>query len=128
MKIAVASADGRTISPHFGRSPYFLVYTVDGVVVGKPEVRTLNSAPGKEDHQHGDGEHGAHDHSVFVRLLEDCETVISRGVGRRAAIELQQYGIRSCVVSVNMPPAQAVLACAGGNLKNAGKFCQCHEK
>ena len=36
MKIAVASADGTTLSPHFGRSTCFIVFdTNDGKVIGK---------------------------------------------------------------------------------------------
>jgi predicted Fe-Mo cluster-binding NifX family protein len=36
MKIAVATEDGRTISHHFGRSPFFAIYEVeDGKIINK---------------------------------------------------------------------------------------------
>lgn len=44
MKIAIVTEDGRTISQHFGRAPYYAVLTVeDGIVTGR-ELRP-KSAP-----------------------------------------------------------------------------------
>jgi len=38
MKIAVISDDGKTISRHFGRAPYYLVLTVeDGKIVAREQ-------------------------------------------------------------------------------------------
>jgi predicted Fe-Mo cluster-binding NifX family protein len=42
MKIAVATEDGRVISSHFGRSPYFAIYQIeDGKIIHK-EMRKNN--------------------------------------------------------------------------------------
>ena len=48
MKVAVVTDDNRTISPHFGRAQYFLVYEIqDGKVMSK-ETRE------KSSHNHHD--------------------------------------------------------------------------
>jgi predicted Fe-Mo cluster-binding NifX family protein len=128
MTIAIASADGREISPHFGRSPYFLVFSnVDGQV-RQTGIRKLESALGKENHNPGDGGHeGHHDHSQFVNLLSDCEAVISRGMGHRAAVELTQFGIKPYVVSGELSPQEAAAAYFQGALAGQDAFCQCHD-
>jgi predicted Fe-Mo cluster-binding NifX family protein len=39
MKIAVVTEDEVTISQHFGRAPYYMVYTVEGGKVTEKERR-----------------------------------------------------------------------------------------
>ena len=75
MKIAVITDDGATISRHFGRAPYYAVFTVeDGAVVeremrdkaGHAQFQAESQGDGDpqserehgHDHEHGQGGHG----------------------------------------------------------------------
>jgi predicted Fe-Mo cluster-binding NifX family protein len=37
MKIAVITDDGKTISQHFGRAPYYMVFSIEGKLVDHTE-------------------------------------------------------------------------------------------
>ena len=39
MKVAVITADGQTISQHFGRAPYYAVFTVEEGQIAAKELR-----------------------------------------------------------------------------------------
>jgi predicted Fe-Mo cluster-binding NifX family protein len=70
MKIAVASTDGASISHHFGRSLYFLVYEIEGNKVINQEKRENTAtahAKGECNHGHtNDNEPHHHDHDAIV--------------------------------------------------------------
>ncbi|MBP8974203.1 MAG: dinitrogenase iron-molybdenum cofactor biosynthesis protein [Anaerolineae bacterium] len=57
MKIAVVTDNGQTISAHFGRAPYYLVFTVEDGAIRRRELRE------KAGHHQAAGEHHDHDHS-----------------------------------------------------------------
>jgi predicted Fe-Mo cluster-binding NifX family protein len=135
MKIAVASIDGTSVSQHFGQSRYFIVFDVaDGKVVGR-EVRDNTFTPHAQGqcqghgHEHGaeHGHHGAHSHAAVVGALQDCQALLCRGMGGRAATELQASGIRPLVFIDDLSPEQAVAELVAGTLKAASTFCRCHE-
>ncbi len=46
MKIAVITENGKTISQHFGRAPYYLVFTIEDGKITNREMRE------KMGHQH----------------------------------------------------------------------------
>ena len=90
MKIAVVSDDGKNISQHFGRAPYYVVVTVEDGKITAHETRD-KAAHGHgispEVHVHGGAEHGMgpeeHDrHMLMSDSITDCEAVICRGMGR----------------------------------------------
>ncbi|RME39883.1 MAG: dinitrogenase iron-molybdenum cofactor biosynthesis protein, partial [Thermoflexia bacterium] len=59
MKIAAVSDDGVTISPHFGRAPFYVVVTVEeGRIVGREVREKMGHAHFAGEHHHGYG-HGA---------------------------------------------------------------------
>jgi predicted Fe-Mo cluster-binding NifX family protein len=128
MKIAVASADGKMLSSHFGRSACFVVFDVaDGKIVSKEERTNSLTAFGKgecagPDHHHHDGPHS---HADVVNALSDCEVLLCGGMGRRAAEELEARGIRPLIVETDLPADKAVTAYLSGSLKTAGTFCAC---
>ena len=128
MKIAVITEDGQTISQHFGRAPYYQVFTVEnGTIMGK-ELRDKvgHRQFAQEDHEHasendprGHG-FGAHSDSKHVRMIEtiqDCEVIIVRGMGRGAYVAMEQAGIRPFVTELGNAE-DAVKAYIGGNLAN----------
>ena len=126
MKIAVASMDGVSLSPHFGRSACFIVFDVtDGKVSGRQTRPNTHTAFAKGD---CDGEHKhdqAHSHADVVGALSDCKAVLCRGMGRLAAEELQANGIQPVVVEGDSSPEDATAAFLAGKLKMSGGFCRC---
>jgi predicted Fe-Mo cluster-binding NifX family protein len=104
MKIAVATEQGKTISDHFGRSPYFAIIEIENGKVINQSMRQ-NSFTGHfrghhEGHQHREHYHGtgdSHDHDSVAEGLSDCSVVISHGMGRRAWEDLRARGIEMIV-------------------------------
>jgi predicted Fe-Mo cluster-binding NifX family protein len=125
MKVAVASADGVSISQHFGRSQCFIVFDVDGERVGSSTVRAntfTGHARGQCDGGHDSGQ--PHSHAEIVSALDDCAAVLCYGMGWRAAEDLRNNGIQPLVVDREATPQEAVELFAAGKLKPAGGFCQ----
>ena len=135
MKIAAITEDGKTISQHFGRAPYYMVVTMaDGAIVGREMRDKLGHAQfvGQEEAQeHGRGqqhghenaqEHGhgfgaqAHDrHLQMAEAIADCEVLLCRGMGRGAYQSMQVKGIRPIVTDIPTIEA-AVQAFSQGTL------------
>jgi len=130
VKIAVASSDGIQISPHFGRSSHFLVFTVeDGKTIGK-ELRSNTFTAHARGECHGDGQHdhGAKSHASLVEALHDCGAVLCYGMGWRAAEALSQGGIQPYILSKRCNPEEAVALFLGGKLPSVDQgFCAGHE-
>ncbi len=127
-KIAVPSNDGTNISEHFGMSPTFVVFeTENGAIVGK-ETRGNAQEQHEPGECHGAGEHNpthGHNHAGMAEVLKDCETILCRGMGRRAAESLKEYGIVPLLVQTELPAEEAVLAYLAGSLPTGGSFCHC---
>jgi predicted Fe-Mo cluster-binding NifX family protein len=89
MKIAIASDDKKAISHHFGAALGFVVFDVkNGKIINK-EYRTNI---GKNS-----GECGSCDHAAMIKNVEDCDFVISFGMGRRIYDDLTSNGITPLV-------------------------------
>jgi predicted Fe-Mo cluster-binding NifX family protein len=129
MKIAVASSDGTNISPHFGRSSYFLIFdVVNGRIVGKeqrPNTFTAHArgeCRGEQTH-----DHGTHSHASVVEALSDCKAVLCYGMGWRAAEALGREGIQAFVLGEECTPEGAVTLFLDGQLPPASQgFCRGH--
>jgi predicted Fe-Mo cluster-binding NifX family protein len=122
MKIAVASSDGTNISPHFGRSSHFLIFNIEAGKIAGREVRN-NTFTAHGRGQCGDEQHtghGMHDHSPIVEALSDCQAVLCRGMGWRAAEALARKGIQVFVLDEECMPEQAVSLFLEGKLTPAG--------
>lgn len=108
MKIAIATEDGKIISAHFGRSPYFAIYQIEEGKIVNIEMRK-NTFTGHfsrghtEHHEHHGGEHhrhgtgDPHTHHSVAEGLKDCQVVISHGMGRKAWEDLRARGIEMIV-------------------------------
>ncbi len=99
-KIAAATADGKTVSMHFGQAPQYVVATVeDGVIVAR-EVRP------KAFHHHGPEAHGdghAHGHGPHAEMaaaISDCEAMLVGGMGRPAYLSLKARGIEPIITDI----------------------------
>ena len=111
MKIAVTT-DGTQIFQHFGKGPFFTLYTVDGGVIrGK---RTIDAS------QNG--------HAALTGFLkrEGTDTVICGGIGEGAKQMLSASGIR-LISGISGNIDEAVRAFLSGELKDQGGACN-HEK
>ncbi|MCB9134534.1 MAG: dinitrogenase iron-molybdenum cofactor biosynthesis protein [Anaerolineales bacterium] len=131
MKIAATTNDGKTISHHFGRAPYYLVATVEDGQITHREMRE------KAHHAHGNGHHHEHQHDERIQIEEnsaahratpethnhhqmaeiilDCEAVLTRGMGRGAYQNMQAYQIRPIITDIASID-DAVLAYALGKI------------
>jgi tRNA-Thr(GGU) m(6)t(6)A37 methyltransferase TsaA len=126
MKIAVITEDGQTISQHFGRAPYCLVYTVeDKKIVGK-ELRNKvghrefaeeerRHASRNDPRGHGFGAHSGARHARMIESIQDCTAIIVRGMGRGAYLAMEQAHIRPFVTELT-DAEEAVKAYLDGTL------------
>ena len=107
MKIAVITDDGKTISQHFGRAPYYLVLTVEGGQITEREMRSklghnqFSAQPHAEEHHHGP-EHGldAASHNKHVSMAEaiaDCKVLLCGGMGMGAYESMRRLNIQPLV-------------------------------
>lgn len=128
MKIASITDDGKTISQHFGRAPYYLVMTLEE---GKEVAREMRSKLGhnqfsaesghkEHSHEHSTEQHGNHadGHSKHVRMAEaiaDCEVLLCGGMGWGAYQSMQALNIRPLVTEI-MDIDQAVQAYLNGKI------------
>jgi predicted Fe-Mo cluster-binding NifX family protein len=127
MKIACITDDGRTISAHFGRAPYYMVFTIEEGKITDREMRP------KLGHQHfsaqeasGHGTPGAghgldaasHDrHLSMAEAIRDCQVLICRGMGAGAYQSMRQCGITPVVTDI-ADMEQAVQAYIAGQLED----------
>jgi predicted Fe-Mo cluster-binding NifX family protein len=125
MKIAIVTEDEVTISQHFGRAPYYAVYTVeDGKVTGK-EIRDkaghhtfaahhTETAPGQK---HGYDAGAQTRHTAMAETISDCQVLIAGGMGMGAFESMRSRGIE--VIATDEENVEtAVSRYIEGNLPN----------
>ncbi len=125
MKVAVVSDNERTISRHFGRAPYYVVITIEeGQVVGR-ETRPKaghKSFGGCDCHTppggpHGLGQQSDAKHQAMAEGIDDCDVLISGGMGWGAFESLRARGIQT-VITDKRDAEEAALAFWKGALPN----------
>jgi predicted Fe-Mo cluster-binding NifX family protein len=124
MKIAAITDDGKLISQHFGRAPYYLVLTVeDGRIVGRELRDKLGHAhfvnqphePEQPGQYHGMGTASHNKHLQMAEAIADCEALLCGGMGMGAYQSMLARGIKPVVTQVREID-QAVLAYVEGKL------------
>jgi predicted Fe-Mo cluster-binding NifX family protein len=109
MNIAVVTEDEATISQHFGRAPYYMVYTIeDGKVTGKERrdkaghhtfaAHQMETAPGE---RHGFDSGAQTRHATMAETISDCKVLIAGGMGWGAFESMKSYNIEALVTDVN---------------------------
>ncbi len=96
MKIAVATLDGTNISGHFGKSPYFTIFIIDGGRIASSFNRKNDFSRNfsKQDYAHLNEEDGRrHAHLQAAENLADCSVLITGNMGQRAWDDLTSAGI-----------------------------------
>lgn len=108
MKIAAITDDGTNISQHFGRAPFYAVYTVEDKSIIKREMRD------KMGHQqfvhqegqldaagrHGFGPGSDQRHAAMATAIGDCDVLLTGGMGWGAFESMKQAGIRTVVTDI----------------------------
>jgi predicted Fe-Mo cluster-binding NifX family protein len=108
MKIAAITEDGKTISHHFGRAPYYLVVTIENGEIVDRELReklghshfaneSHNDEPGTP---HGFGADAQDKHMRMAQAITECEALLCQGMGAGAYYSMQQAGIRPIVTDI----------------------------
>ncbi|MEJ5203566.1 MAG: cupin domain-containing protein [Anaerolineales bacterium] len=122
-KIAFITEDGKTISRHFGRAPYYLVMTIeDGQIIQREMREKLGHGQfagglhGEHEHHHGAGHEpdtASHNkHVSMAQAITDCEAVICGGMGMGAYESMRRLNIRPIVTELSdiETAAQAYIA------------------
>jgi len=109
MKIALITDDGKTISQHFGRAPYYLVLTIEeGKITGR-ELRSKmghnqfsGQAHAEEPHDAGHGMDAAsHDkHTSMAETIADCQAILCGGMGAGAYESMRRLNIKPVVTDL----------------------------
>jgi predicted Fe-Mo cluster-binding NifX family protein len=124
MKIAAITDDGKTISQHFGRAPYYLVVTVEaGKIVdrqlrdklGHSQFTNQPHAPEQPGQMHG-MDAASHDkHLQMAEAIGDCEALLCGGMGMGAYQSMEARGIKPVVTEIR-DIDQAVIAYVEGKI------------
>jgi predicted Fe-Mo cluster-binding NifX family protein len=125
MKIAIVTEDGRTVSQHFGRAPYYAILTVEGDVIVERELRPKigphQTGSGGAEHAgagpHGTGPQAQSRHDQMAQAIADCAVLIAGGMGQGAYDRFAALGLRPVVTEIAGVEA-AALAYARGELVN----------
>jgi predicted Fe-Mo cluster-binding NifX family protein len=124
MKIAAITDDGKLISQHFGRAPYYLVLTVeDGQIVGRELRDKLGHAhfvnqphePELPGQPHGMGAASHNKHLQMAEAIGDCQALLCGGMGMGAYQSMVARGIKPVVTEIREID-QAVMAYVEGKL------------
>ncbi len=123
MKIAAITEDGKTISQHFGRAPYYLVLTVENNKIVDTEMRNKlghtqlqeESHHEKVGERHGFGPEADHRHGQMAEAITDCEALLCRGMGMGAYESIKARNIRPVVTDI-ADIEEAVLAYINGQI------------
>jgi predicted Fe-Mo cluster-binding NifX family protein len=123
MKIAVITDDGTNISRHFGRAPFYAVFTIEDGEIVKREMR---DKMGHQQFVHEEGlvdEHGRHGfgpgsqerHTSMAQAITDCEVLLCGGMGWGAFESMKQAGLKTVVTDIT-DIANAVQAYLDGTI------------
>jgi predicted Fe-Mo cluster-binding NifX family protein len=108
MRIAAITDDGTNISRHFGRAPFYAVFTVENQQVVKREMRDKMGhqqfvhEEGLLDEQgrHGFGPGSEQRHAAMAQAIKDCDVLLSGGMGWGAFESMKQAGIKTVVTDI----------------------------
>jgi predicted DNA-binding protein (UPF0251 family)/predicted Fe-Mo cluster-binding NifX family protein len=109
MKIAVVTENEVTISQHFGRAPWYEVFTAENGKISGKEKRSKvghNQFAGQhEQHTAQGGQHGfdpasQNRHAGMAETISDCQVIIAGGMGMGAYESLNSYKIEPIITDV----------------------------
>jgi predicted Fe-Mo cluster-binding NifX family protein len=124
MKIAAITDDGKLISQHFGRAPYYLVVTVENGQIVERELRDKlgHTQFANQPHEaeqpgqlHGMGAASHNKHLMMSEAIADCEALLCGGMGMGAYQSMLARGIKPVVTDI-WDIEQAVMAYVEGKI------------
>ena len=128
MKIAIPSEDRIHISSHFGRTKGFMIYEIENNEIVKSEYRD-NTFTGhargmhhEHGHNHHEDNHQQHTHGRILNALNDCNTVIAGGMGRRLLDDLNNNG-KEVIVTDETQIEKAIQAFLENTLDHSESKC-----
>jgi len=110
MKIAAITDDGKFISQHFGRAPYYLVLTIENEQIVNRELRAklghahFANEPHEEDkpgQPHGFGPSAQDRHGRMAKAIADCQALLCRGMGAGAYESMRARNIQPVVTDIS---------------------------
>ena len=110
MKIAAITEDGKTISQHFGRAPYYLVVTLEnGQIVDRQmrdklgHVHFANEphARAEPGQLHGFDPASQNRHTLMAEAIADCQALLCGGMGAGAYDSIRARGITPIVTDIH---------------------------
>lgn len=109
MKIAAITDDGKSISQHFGRAPYYLVLTIEEGKVVEQEMREkmghthFQAQHAGESHDssgHGRDAESHNKHVSMAEVISDCACLLCGGMGMGAYESMRQLNIKPIVTDI----------------------------
>lgn len=97
VRVALSSANGKTVHQHFGRTTQFIICDIDGNSVHYRERRD-NAPPCGTGDPDGDSGHDEDRMEQTIDVIADCRAVISAQIGRGAAARLAGRGIQAFAI------------------------------
>lgn len=130
MKIAVITDDGKTISQHFGRAPFYMVLSIeDGKIIKREKRDKLGhnqfSSVGLEEHhheQHGLDETSHNKHTQMADAITDCKVIICGGMGMGAYESMRRLNIQPLVTDLTNIDEAAQAYIDGKLVDHTGKL------
>lgn len=109
-KVAVVTEDGRKISSHFGRAPFYRVFSVSDDQIVDEEQRS-KAYHGQHAHheQHPDHLERHHEHQALhgnmLAPVDDCRVLICGGMGDPAYQKAREAGLEVVLAGGEIRPA-----------------------
>ena len=109
MKIAAITDDGKTISQHFGRAPYYLVLTIEeGKIVNRERREKMghnqfSAQPHTEvplNAGHGTDSDSHNKHINMAEAIADCKVLLCGGMGMGAYESMRRLNIQPIVTDL----------------------------
>jgi predicted Fe-Mo cluster-binding NifX family protein len=110
MKIAAVSNDKTSISQHFGRALYYVIYEVEDSKTVRKETRSktvhhnvghmADPSPANDCH-HGYGKHAHIRHKGMIETISDCQVLLAGGMGWGAYESFMNSGINPIITDVS---------------------------
>ncbi len=134
MRVAIVTVDGKTVSQHFGRSPYYRIITVKGDMIideglrqrgtghfaqgqGKTQHSSSESSHFNEQGKHGFGADADAKHATMAQEIADCDVLIAGGMGTGAYQSFVRAGLKVYLTD-RQSIDETVGLLAQNNLKN----------
>jgi predicted Fe-Mo cluster-binding NifX family protein len=100
MKIAVVTENREKLSSHFGRAPYYRVFTVEDGAVVSEEDRTKPFHGQQEEHAHAH----FHGHADMFAPIQDCQVLLCGGMGEPAYKKALAAGLEVVLTGGEIEP------------------------